>query len=263
MHKYFVLLKLSWQNGFVYRTSVVLWRLRQFLSTFMAITVWIVIFSGTEEAFQYSRDAMISYIFLVSFLQSLVLSSSLNGLANRVYSGEISNLLLKPVNLFSYFASEELADKLKNVGFLLLETVALYFIFQPMISLPNLPTFAIFVAWSILAVLLNFFVTLIFGSIGFWSPQTWGPRFLFFMIVNFTAGKLFPLDILPTTIQKILFYTPFPYLSFVQIQLFLNRYTQTEIISHSLTLLSWVVILGILAYKLWQRGLKAYDSAGR
>lgn len=263
MHKYFVLLKLSWQNGFVYRTSVVLWRLRQFLSTFMAITVWVVIFSGTQEAFEYSRDAMISYIFLVSFLQSLVLSSSLNGLANRVYSGEISNLLLKPINIFLYFASEEMADKLKNVGFLFLETIALFVIFNPIITFPNTPIFSLFLLWSILAVLLNFFITLIFGAIGFWSPETWGPRFLFFMIVNFTAGKLFPLDILPQAIQKILFYTPFPYLSFVQIQLFLNRYSQAEIISHSLTLLSWVIILGILAYKLWQRGLKAYDSAGR
>ncbi len=263
MNKYVTLLQLSWQNGLAYRATVIMWRLRQFLETLMSLTVWVVIFESNPQAFQYTKDSMITYIFLVSFLQSVIIATYLNGLAQKVYSGEISNHLLKPVNIFGYFAIEEIADKLKNFSFLLIETLILFLIFKPVIAIPELGIFLLFVTWSLLGVILNFFITLIFGSFGFWSPDTWGPRFLFYMIVNFTAGKLFPLDILPITLQKILYFTPFPYLSFVQIQLFLQRLNTQEMIRHSLVFLFWVGLLGLLVVTLWKKGLRSYDSAGR
>ena len=263
MKKYLTLLKLSWQNGLVYRTSLVMWRLRQFLSTLMSLTVWAVIFESNNQAFNYTQSSMTTYIFLIAFLQSFVLASALLGLAGRVYSGEISNHLLKPINIFTYLATEELADKLKNVGFLLLETLILFLIFKPIILVPSISILLIFLCWSLLAVVLNFCITLIFGSFGFWSPNTWGPRFLFFMILNFTAGKLFPLDILPKIIQNILYFTPFPYLSFVQIQLFLGKYETQEIILHTSKLVFWILILGTISLQLWKKGLRNYDSAGR
>ncbi len=261
--KYISLLQLTWQNGLVYRTSVIMWRLRQFLGTLMSLTVWVVIFQSNPQAFNYTKDSMITYIFLVSFLQSVIIASALNDLANRVYSGEISNHLLKPINIFGYFAIEEIADKAKNILFLLLEIIILYFIFKPTIVLPEIATFFLFIIWSFLGLMLNFIISLLFGAFGFWSPDTWGPRFLFFMILNFTAGKLFPLDILPEIVQKILYATPFPYLSFVQIQLFLGRFSHSEILQHGFTLFFWVVILGAIASKLWKKGLKSYESAGR
>lgn len=262
-NKYVTLLKLNWQNGLVYRTSVIMWRIRQFLGTLMSLTIWTVIFNSNQNAFNYTQNSMITYIFLVSFLQSMIIASALNGLAQRVYSGEISNHLLKPINIFGYFVVEELADKLKNIGFLTFEIIILYFIFNPIIVLPNLPVFLIFTTWSILGLILNFLISLIFGSLGFWSPDTWGPRFLFFMIINFTAGKLFPLDILPNVIQKVLYLTPFPYLSFIQIQLFLQRLSTQEIFNHSIVLLFWIVLTGILVSLLWKKGLKTYESSGR
>lgn len=263
MNKYATLLKLSWQNGLVYRTSVIMWRLRQFLGTLMSLTVWTVIFTSNSSAFNYTQDSMITYIFLVSFLQSMIIASALNGLAYQVYSGEISNHLLKPFNLFSYFAVQEIADKAKNIGFLLIEIFILFLIFKPIIVLPQLGVLSLFILWSFLGMILNFIISLLFGAFGFWSPDTWGPRFLFFMILNFTAGKMFPLDILPEVIQKILYLTPFPYLSFVQIQLFLGRLNSQEIFNHSLILVIWLILLGGFASLLWKKGLKSYESVGR
>lgn len=263
MKKYLVLLKLSWQNGLVYRTSVIMWRFRNFLSSLMSLTVWTVIFESNPEAFGYTKDSMISYIFLVAFLQSLILSSALNGLAQRVYSGEISNLLLKPVNIFIYFAIEEVADKMKNIFFLIFETLALYLLFLPTIIFPSAVSMFIFIIWSLAGLIINFFITLLFGSLGFWSPQTWGPRFLFFMIVSFTAGKLYPLDILPRGLQIIVFFTPFPYLSFFQVQLFLQRLTPNQIYLYSAGFIFWILALGFLSVAIWKKGLKTYEAVGQ
>ncbi len=263
MIKYLILLKITWQNSLVYRLSLLTWRLRSFLSSLMSLTVWTVIFTSNKGAFGYSKESMITYIFLIAFLQSFIIASSLNGLANRLYSGEISNYLLKPINLFALFAVQEIADKIKNVFFLILETLLLFLIFDPIVIFPDLKIFLLFLIWCFGGLILNFIISLLFGSLGFWSPQVWGPKFLFFMVLEFTAGKLFPLDILPTTLQRIIYFTPFPYLSFLQIQLFLERLNQQQIIQHSITLIFWILFLGLITNKIWKRGLKSFESVGR
>lgn len=260
---YVTLLKLSWSNGFVYRTSLVMWRLRQFLGSIMALTVWTVIYSQQTSSFGYERAEMITYVFLVSILQSVILATSLHGLSDQINSGQLSTQLVKPLNIFGYLFTQEVADKLKNLLFIAVESVLLFVIFRPQISLPQLEVFPVFLLFVIGAVLLHFFIQLIFGSFGFWSPESWGPRFLFFMFVDFTAGKLFPLDILPVFFQQLIYLTPFPYLSFVQIQLFLGKLSPADMLQQGVVLLLWLTVLGAGATWLWKKGLRNYTAAGQ
>lgn len=263
MNKYLTLFQLTWQNGLVYRVSILLWRLRQFLSSIMSLTIWSVIFQGQGAVFGYDQSQMITYIFVIGILQSLILASILHGLANTIYSGNLSYELLKPVNIYAYLGIQDLADKLKNFGFVVIESMLLFVIFQPDLVLPSFANSSLFIIWLIGGIMLNFFISLLFGAFGFWSPETWGPRFLFFMFLDFTAGRLFPLDILPELAQKLLFITPFPYLSFIQTQLFLEKVDSNQMFSYSAGLLFWIVASGILVKIIWSRGLKDYAAAGR
>lgn len=263
MQKYLSLLSISWKNGLVYRTSILMWRVRQFLGTLMALSVWMVIFAANGQFGNYNRSEMITYIFLVALLQNIILSSALNGLASTVYSGKLSHEMLKPLNLFYFFGIQEVADKAKNVAFIILESVLLFMIYKPEVVIPSLAIILMVALLVIMGTLLNFFISLLFGSLGFWSPDTWAPRFLFFMFVEFTAGRMFPLDILPEVFQKVLFFTPFPYLSFVQTQLFLGRISLAESWLHLVILGAWLGFLGLLTKVIWQNGLKDYSAAGQ
>lgn len=246
----------------MYRVSLLLWRLRQFLSTLMSLTIWTVIFTSQQNAFGYGREGMITYIFLVSVLQGVILATALNGLARIVYSGELSMYLVKPMHPFAYFSMQDLADKAKNALFAVIEAVILFALFVPQIVIPSPSSLGLFTLFVIGGIILYFEITLLFGTIGFWSPDVWGPKFLFFMIMDFTAGKLFPLDILPEIIQKVIYLTPFPYLSYVQIQVFLENLSTTELLQNSLALLFWIVSMGILATVVWRRGMLDYSAAG-
>jgi len=261
--KYLRILSLSWQKGLVYRADIALWRFRQFLNSLMSLTVWNVIFAQGNDLFGYSKDQMITYIFIAAFLQGMILATSLHGLASRVYSGEISFLLLKPITLFSYFSTEEIADKIKNVFFVIIESLVLFFLFKPVLIFPEGGQLILFIIWTMGGVILNFIFSLLFGTLGFWSPETWGPKFLFFIFADFSAGKLFPLDIMPEIIQNMLFLTPFPYLSFMQTQMFLGKLDMTQTLHHSIVLLSWIGILSFINHLLWKKGLRSYQAAGQ
>jgi ABC-2 type transport system permease protein len=262
LHKYAVLLQLSWQNQFVYRTSLFMWRLRQFLSSMMSLTIWSVLFASQTSIFNYNQQQMISYVFLISFLQSVVLTTALHGLANDIYSGAISSLMTKPLNIFAYLATQDAADKLKNIFFVIFEVALLAWIFKPVVTLPSMTMLGLFLLSVILGVVLYFLVIMLFGTLGFWSPETWGPRFLFFMVLDFSAGKLFPLDILPRSIQDILYLTPFPYFSYAQIQIFLEKYSYAQALTTIGVISVWAVFLGLGLAFVWRKGIKNYAAAG-
>ena len=263
MHKYIMVLKQYWQNIFVYRVSFVLWRFRQFLSSLMALTIWTVIFTNQEIAFGYQQKQMISYVFLVTVLYNIISTTSLNDLTGEVYSGKLSTKLVKPMNIFLALGFQDLADKLLNIGFVIVESIILFFIFKPSFVFPSLGQGLIFLVWVILATLIAFMINLLFGSIGFWSRDSWGPRFLYYMILDFTAGKLYPLDILPPVIQKAIYFTPFPYMSYVQIQLFLGRLKQDQILPITLSMITWTIGLIFISRKIWHKGLKNYTAMGQ
>lgn len=256
-------MKLSWQNGLVYRASVLLWRFRVFLSTLMSLTVWSVIFLSQNVAFGYTHSQMITYIFLVSIIQNLIFATSLGGLGQTIYSGDLSNLLVKPLNVFYYLATNDLADKLKNFFFGILEFFILLYIFSPELFLPSTFILIVFIFWVIAGIFLHFLITLLLGAIGFWSPDTWGPRFLFFMIVDFAAGKLYPLDIMPKIVQKFIYFTPMPYLSFAQSQLFLEKLDTLQIAQNTGVMSFWILIFMLLVKITWKKGLENYAAAGR
>ncbi len=266
VQKYWKLLTLFWQNGLVYRMSVFMWRVRRFLVALMSLTIWLTIYASSAEGatpFGYGRSSMMSYIFLVSVLQSFISATALDGLAQDVYTGTISNHLLKPISLYGYFIVQELADKLRNTTAMIFEFIALFVIFRPEFVKPSLSILGLFVLWVLGALILKFCFSLLLGSLGFWSPKTWAPRFLFYSLLKFVGGQLFPLEVLPETIQKIIYATPLPYFSFIQTQLFLGKVSGAAALRHTLILAGWIVILGLSAKIIWNKGLRDYDAAGR
>lgn len=263
MRKYFQLLSISWQDGFVYRTSVFLWRFRNFLAAVLSLTVWSLLLSNGNSVGSYDQSSAITYVFVISLLQSVVLSTSLHGMSEFIYSGGLSIVLVRPLNVFAYFATQEVADKLKNFLFLLAESTLLWWLFQPTLVLPDTPMLALFLVWTAGAIYLNGLLLMLLGMIGFWSPETWAPRFLFFILLDVTAGKLFPLDILPKIIQQVLFLTPLPYLSFMQTQLFLGKLDATSLWQHTVIFVSWMLVGTVLVRIIWRRGMRQYAGAGQ
>jgi len=115
---------------------------------------------------------------------------------------------------------------------------------------------------SILGLILYQLISLLFGTLGFWTPEVWAPKFLFFMLTDISAGKLFPLDIFPSIIQNIMLATPFPYFSYIQVQVFLGRYSMTQAWWSLAGLVGWIISLSLLLWWVWHRGMKDYSAAG-
>jgi len=265
--KYLQIFKLSFQQEFAYRLNFVMWRVRNILQIILLFFLWSSVFKDPQtEVFGYNQEKILTYVFGILILRAIVFSARAVDVAGEISNGDITNFLLKPVNYFKYWATRDIASKILNLGFSVFEITILFLILKPNLFLQTnlLTLFAVLISLT-MAVILFFCLLFITNMSAFWMPENgWAAQFLFIAIItDFLSGGVFPLDILPLAFQKVLYSTPFPYLLFFPLQVYLGKIAGLEVIRGLVTSFAWVFILFVAVKFIWVKGLRRYSAEGR
>ncbi len=261
MKTYWLIFLTDLQNNLVYRFSFLIQHFRQFLAFLVPLFVWTAVFQHQTSIYHYSFSLLMTYVFVSLVLRTLVFNSTTYELASIINNGYLSVYLLKPINIFKYYLARDLSTKFVNSLFLFLEIPLLLFLFKPPLIFQTDPFLIIaFVLSVILAIGLYFYISFIFGTIGFWSHDVWAPRFLFLIILEFATGSIFPLDMLPSQAYHFLQAMPFAYLVFSPLQIYLGKSSHPWL-DLGIAFL-WLLFFYVLANLIWQKGLKTYEAEG-
>ncbi|MDP3998771.1 MAG: ABC-2 family transporter protein [bacterium] len=265
MEKYWLVIKNTWGEYFIYRLNFVMWRVRTILQLLVVYFLWSAIFQSQKGViFGYTQSMILTYVLGGALLRATVFSSRTIDVGDEINRGNLTNFLLKPMSYFKYWFARDIADKILNIIFAVFELTVIYFLLKPPIfsqtDFLNLAFFAIGVG---LAVILYFYINLLFGLLAFWTPETWAPRFVFFIFLEFLAGGLFPLDILPKFLYEILRFLPLFYLNFFPLKIYLGQLSILQIIEGMIICLSWIILSFWIVRVVWQRGLRVYSAEGR
>ncbi len=266
MNKYFTVFALAWQNELIYRLNFLLWRLRNVFRFLLTFFLWRGIFLSNHLIFGYSQTQMLTYIFLVLAVQTMVLSApSADNVGAEISTGDLSNYLVKPIGYLKYWFTRDLANKLLNLLLAIFEIIFLWFWLKPQIQIPTDTIIAIsFMVSVILAVGINYFLNMATRFTAFWTPEnSWPLAFLVLVLIDLLGGGMFPLNILPVWLSTLLQLTPFPYLLYFPVTIFLGKISGFELFRIILQSLVWLVLMYALAKFLWRRGLNNYSSEGR
>ena len=98
--------------------------------------------------------------------------------------------------------------------------------------------------------------------LAFWILEIDTFIFILFAIEYFAGGHLFPLDILPSWITAFLIYTPFPYLLYFPVSIFIERTTGDMLTKGIAIQAFWVLAAFLLARFVWNRGIRKYSAVG-
>lgn len=266
MRKYYFLAKATFQEYFAYRLNFVLWRVRAVLQLAVLFFLWSAAFGQSPTLFGYTQAQMLTYVLGVSLIRSYVLAARLSeGVGAEIVTGNLTNILLKPVSYVHYVFSRDLSDKLINIFFSALEITGFIVLFHPQLSWQAQPFYLIAFTISLLiALTLYFFINISLSSTAFWLFEDWwAPRFVFGILLDFAAGGIFPIDILPRIFSQILLYSPFPYILFFPIKVYLGQLSVGEIILGIAVALGWTIVMYLLHKLVWAKGLRQYEAVGR
>jgi len=246
--------------------NFLMWRLRNVMQVFLVFFLWDAIFSDPRSSvFGYNRSTILTYVFGLIIVRSVVLSARSVDVAGEVSRGDLSNYLIKPISYFKYWLTRDLSSKTLNLLFAVFEASVLMVILKPPFYLQtHFVQLLLFALAIFIAILLFFLLMFLFSLFPLWYPeQAWGASFLLFIFVDFLGGGIFPLDVLPANIQSVLYLTPFPYLMFSPLQIYLGKFATPLAVERVLLGSLWVAILVFVVGKVWKLGLKVYRSEGR
>lgn len=263
MTKYLTLFGLSWQKQLEVRSDFIFERIRSVCILTSLYFLWSTLLQNQTDLWTYNRGELLTYVFLMTFLRAWVLASVTYRMPVEIAKGKISELLLRPISPYGFWATQDVANKALNMSSTIIELL----IFSCFVSIPflfpqNPLVWVAFLVSMILAATIFFQMSYMMGVIGFWTSQSMGPWFCFEIIVEFCAGAYFPIDFLPDWLQKAVHLTPFPYLIFYPISIFLGKLTGPEIAMCLLKQMLWVAVLTIGVRVFWGAGMKRYSAEG-
>lgn len=264
MKKYLQLAKVTFQEYLVYRLNFVLWRFRSFVFFLSLFFFWLSVYGDQTEFLGYQKSQIMAYIVGIAFLRSIVLASRSTDLAGQIRSGELTKLIIWPIKTIWYWFSRDLVDKSLNLFFTIFEVVLILKLFKFPFFLPqNLNSYFYFLILVIIAFFLYFFISFSLSIVAFWTDEVWSTRWLFGIIfLEFFAGAFFPIDVLPVWLTRIIYLTPFPYLVFFPLKVWLEQLSVGLIVRSILVSLFWLAFFYWLANFLWRKGSKSYEAYG-
>ena len=267
MQKFWSIFKISFQQEFAYRFNFLLWRLRNVIQILVFFFIWdAVLPKNNSSLFGYDRSQIFTYAFVLIVVRAIVFSVRSNDIAGQIANGDLSNMLLKPVNYFHYWIARDVIYKAINIFFGSIEAGVLILFLKPNVFLQtNALYFWAFVLSLIIAIYIFFNILMLTSFAPFWVPEiAWGAQFLVTVVASeFLSGATFPIDVFPNVIYQILRFTPFPYLIFIPIKIYLGNFDYHLVLQSLLIGFLWCVILAKLSNFVWKKGLKVYEGVGR
>lgn len=267
MRKYWSIFKISFEQEFAYRLNFILWRVRNVFQILLTYFLWSTVFTNPQtQIFGYDRTKILTYVFGIMIVRALVFSARAMDVSGDISNGDLSNYLVKPMSYFKYWFMRDVSSKALNLIFAAVEFVTLFLILKPPFFFQTSPlTLFIFMISIILAILIYFFLLFLISSIPFWAPEIgWGSHFLVtVVIIEALSGSLFPINILPTILQSIVMATPFPYLIYFPVEVYLTNVSGAALVGGLMVAIAWTGILWFTLNFVWQRGLKVYQAIGR
>ncbi|MBI2599250.1 ABC-2 family transporter protein [Candidatus Curtissbacteria bacterium] len=264
MKKYWLIIKNTWSETLTYRLNFVMWRIRVVVQFLTIYFLWLAVLPPNTNFGPYDQKLILTYILGAWFVGAIVFSTRTADIGEAINSGDVSNTLIKPVNFFLYWFSRDLGDKAMNIMFSVVEITLVFLILEPSVFIQTQITFfALAILSIILAVIIYFFISTILGFLGFWTPETWAPRFILFILVGFIAGEIFPLDILPSGVMKFLQFSPFTYLIYFPVKVYLGQLSYPQILGGLTIALAWTILFYLFTKLVWRFGLRFYAAQGR
>lgn len=231
---------------------------------FIARALWANIFAstGNEVMEGYTLSMMTLYFLIVPIGNRILQGEGMGFVSREIYDGTFSRYLIYPLTFFNY----KTITSLTYSAFYILQLLIIYLIYQGVISsgitsqmILSLLTGAVvflFAAFTYLN------MTMSVELLALWADNIWSLNVMLRFFTYFLGGSFVPIEFFPDWLRASLSWTPFPYLVSLPIKTIMGLTTPYEVTRGLLILLTWAILMRILARFIWSKGQFRYSGVG-
>jgi ABC-2 type transport system permease protein len=262
--KYWHVINIGIQNNLSYRVNFLFRIVFGFVPLMAVIYLWRAVYQGKATVGDYSLAGMTSYYLVVTLVDMFTAVNEDDWqIAADIKDGNISQFLLKPIDYLSYRLCLFCSGRMIYLVVSAVPMGLFLFSLRKYFTLPPDPaTFGWFMISLALTALLQFFMSYAMAMLAFWVLEVSTFIFILFAFEYIASGHLFPLDILPPAVAKILSFTPFPYQMYFPTSIYLGKITGNVLAQGLMIQAGWVIAAYIVARIAWNRGIRKYAAVG-
>ncbi|MGO8697951.1 MAG: ABC transporter permease [Limisphaerales bacterium] len=265
MQKYWHVLKIGFANTLVYRVNFFVRAAFSLIPLLATIYLWRAVYRGQSAAVAgYSLAGMTSYYLLVTIVDTLTAVNEDDWqIAADIKDGNISQFLLKPIDYLGYRLCLFFSGRIIFTAVSIVPVGLFIFCLRKyLVSPPDVLTLVCALLATMLTGLLQFFMSYTMALAAFWLLEVSTLIFIVFAFEYLAGGHLFPLNILPPAVEQALNFTPFPYLLFFPVSVYLGQVKGAALWQGLGLEAGWTLFFYLLARLVWQRGIRKYSAVG-
>lgn len=251
--KYLIVAINSFFSSITYRSNLIISLLSRIIQLSLSLFMWNSIYQSSSQIIGgYTKSEMFLYLVLTGILSLLFTFEPIFRIAQIVQSGQISILLLRPINI----KWENFAKFIGSKFMIILIALLAILLFSQTASL-------LLLFYLGLAILLWYELMFLIGCFSFWIIQMWPLKPIINAFYLLFGGLLFPLNILPVHIYHLLMFSPISLVSSDLVESIIKYQANSKtILLYIFVSFLWILFLSIASKLVFQRGLKKFEGNG-
>lgn len=206
----------------------------------------------------YTLSAMLAYHTWGLIVELLASGYTAMNLSEDIRMGRISTYLIYPFNFWEFHTASFIGFQATQIFITLITFAAVAF--SGLIDVPSMLLIAKGISFVLFISFMWFAMNYGIGLMAFWLEDTWILKVILMVISSFLSGGVIPLELFPSWLASALQWTPFPYLSYYPVRIFMGfepNYLQAISVCSA-----WLIFFLIFNTVLWRRGMRLYTAAG-
>lgn len=263
---WFTILRISLEERLVYRGDFMLGTLMRFLPFVTQVFLWAAVFAanGDRDIAGYDYNQFIAYYLLTIVGRAFSSMPGLaSGIALEIRDGTIKKYLIQPIDMVSFLLVKRIAHKLVYYLIALAPFALVFYLCRGFFAgWPAPEVMLAYLASLVMAFLLGFFLEAAIGMIGFWFLEVSSLLFVYMLFNFFFSGHMFPIDMLPARLERLVALMPLQYLAYFPSAVFLGKIQGNDLVAGLWLEAAWLLFFIVLCRLMLYLGLKRYSAYG-
>ncbi|MBQ6638792.1 MAG: ABC-2 family transporter protein [Lachnospiraceae bacterium] len=243
MKKYLYIIKTQIIKSMTYEFNVYGNIIMQTIIMITSAYFWKALYKNQDMVSGVDADSMLTYVVMSSVLSVLMITNVERRIQQSVEKGSVATDMMKPINLFAVYFSEDigsiLALTIQNILPILI--IGLLMVKLPaMADIRDLPLFILSVAESIL---INWLIAAIFGMMAFTAVNIDALIQVKKHLIRLLSGSIIPIWFFPAGVAKVLGCLPFVYIYQLPLSIYIGRGDRAEHLWQMQIQFVWLLVL--------------------
>lgn len=258
MSSYFGIFKMQFKGELQYRAKAISGILTQFFWGIMYICLYTAfIKDGQVNGFTLSQ--MTTYVWLGQAFFALRYVGMGKNVSSEVVSGDVCYKFVRPINLYNLWYCEYLGEKLASTLLRFAPIIIIAFLLPGGFNMTLPVSFVAFVLFLISLILGLFMVVAISIFAINLLFKTLTPKGIITIVTTISGllgGMYIPLPLLPKSIQNVLNYLPFRFISDLPFRIYVGSIGTIEGLKYIGISILWLIVLIVLGKLITKKTLK-------